>query len=143
MMPLGLAVVPDVYSRYRRSSLPMASGGQSADASAMRSWYQWSRPSTIGTSVPAGDDGWPVTRWTTTTSVTDGVLAAASSTAGLSRAGAPRRKPPSAVTMTLAWASLTRSMIESGEKPPKMHEWAAPIRVQASMAMGSSGIIGM
>ena len=45
--------------------------------------------------------------------------------------------------ITLASASLTRSVIESGEKPPKMHEWAAPMRVQASMATGSSGIIGM
>ena len=45
--------------------------------------------------------------------------------------------------MTLASASLTRSMIESGEKPPKITEWAAPMRVQASIATGSSGIIGM
>ena len=121
----------------------MCSGGQSGDASAMRSWYQWSRPATISTPVPSGEASWPVTRCTTTTAVTDGVEATASSTAGLSRAGAPRRKPPSAVTTTLASASFTRSMIESGEKPPKMHEWAAPMRVQASMAIGSSGIIGM
>ncbi len=135
MMPLGLAVVPDVYSRYSRSSLPMCSGGHSADASAMRSWYQWSRPSTMVTS--------PLVRWTTTTAVTEGVAVTASSTAGLRGAAAPLRKPPSAVTMTLASASLTRSMIESGENPPKMQEWAAPMRVQANIATGSSGIIGM
>ena len=97
----------------------------------------------MSTPVPSGDAGWLVTRSTTTTAVTEGVDPTAESTAGLSRAGTPRRKPPSAVTITLAWASLTRSTMESGEKPPKMQECAAPMRVQASMATGSSGIIGM
>ena len=97
----------------------------------------------MSTPVPSGDAGWSVTRATTTTAVTEGVETTAVSTAGLSRAGAPRRKPPSAVTITLACASLTRSTMESGENPPKMHEWAAPMRVQASMATGSSGIMGM
>ncbi len=80
----------------------MCSGAHSAEASAIRSWYQWSRPATISTPVPSGDEAWPVTRCTTTTAVTDGVDATASSTAGLSMAGTPRRKPPSAVTTTLA-----------------------------------------
>ena len=31
----------------------------------------------------------------------------------------------------------------SGEKPPKITEWATPMRVQASMVTASSGIIGM
>ena len=35
------------------------------------------------------------------------------------------------------------SMIESGENPPKITEWTAPMRAQASIATGSSGIIGM
>jgi hypothetical protein len=42
-----------------------------------------------------------------------------------------------------ASASLQRSMMASGEKPPKMTEWATPMRVQANMAIGSSGTIGM
>ena len=33
--------------------------------------------------------------------------------------------------------------MESGENPPKMTLWATPMRAQASMATGSSGIIGM
>jgi hypothetical protein len=36
-----------------------------------------------------------------------------------------------------------RSRSESLEKPPKTTEWAAPMRVHASIATGSSGIIGM
>ena len=36
-----------------------------------------------------------------------------------------------------------RSRSESALKPPKTIEWIAPMRVQASMAIGSSGIIGM
>jgi hypothetical protein len=44
---------------------------------------------------------------------------------------------------TLHSASLIRSTSESGEKPPNTTEWGAPIRAHASMATGSSGIIGM
>ena len=61
----------------------MCSGGQSGEASAMRSWYQWSRPSTIVDVAAACG-------CTTTTAVTDGVRGRRpASTAGLSRAGAP------------------------------------------------------
>ena len=31
--------------------------------------------------------------------------------------------------------------MDSAEKPPKMIEWMAPMRAQASMATASSGII--
>ncbi len=51
-MPFGLAVVPDVYSVKSRSSLSIASGSHVAGWSATRSWYQWSRPSVMGTSLP-------------------------------------------------------------------------------------------
>ena len=60
-----------------------------------------------------------------------------------SATGGPCRHPPSAVISTRASASLIRSRSASDEKPPKTTECAAPIRVQASMATGSSGIIGM
>ncbi len=73
----------------------------------------------------------------------DGVSARATSTAGLSRLGLPLRHPPSAVTSTLASASLMRSRRASDENPPNTTECTAPMRVQASMATGSSGIIGM
>ena len=42
-----------------------------------------------------------------------------------------------------ASASSHRSVMASGENPPKITEWATPMRAQASMATGSSGIIGM
>ena len=45
--------------------------------------------------------------------------------------------------ISLAVASLLRSAMASAENPPKTTEWTAPIRAQASMAMASSGIIGM
>jgi hypothetical protein len=67
----------------------------------------------------------------------------ASSQAGFSAAGAPRRLPPSAVIRTQASASWIRPLSASAEKPPKTTVWAAPIRVQASIATGSAGIMGM
>ncbi len=54
-----------------------------------------------------------------------------------------RRQPPSAVIMIFDLASFTRSRIEFEENPPKMIECGAPILVQASIAIASSGIIGM
>ena len=40
-------------------------------------------------------------------------------------------------------ASWMRSRTDSGEKPPKITECAAPIRAHASIAMATSGTIGM
>ena len=45
--------------------------------------------------------------------------------------------------ITLAEESLFRSAMASAEKPPKTTQWTAPMRAQASMAIASSGIIGM
>ena len=45
--------------------------------------------------------------------------------------------------MTLAWQSLTRSLIASLENPPKMTVWIAPNRAQASMPIAASGTMGM
>ncbi len=47
------------------------------------------------------------------------------------------------MSTTRAWASRIRSRSASDEKPPNTTEWTAPMRVQASMATTSSGIIGM
>ncbi len=120
----------------------MRSGSQAASAPAISSWYQWSRPSvrSTATSPASGCDD---TRSTTTTCSTVGAEARATSAMGLSRWAAPRRNPPSAVTSTLHSASLMRSDSESAEKPPNTTEWGAPMRAHASMATGSSGIIGM
>ncbi len=112
----------------------MGSGGHTASALSTSSWYHQSRSSSQSTS-------WPVRRTTTTWS-TDGVVLRASSTLALSAAAAPFRNPPSAVTTSLAPVSLTRSAIESGEKPPKMTVWIAPMRAQASIDTTASGIIG-
>ena len=69
--------------------------------------------------------------------------ASATSAFAFSGTIAPRRHPPSAVMSTLASASLMRSDSESGENPPNTTECGAPMRAQASSAIGSSGIIGM
>jgi len=55
----------------------------------------------------------------------------------------PRRQPPSAVTSSLARASLLRSATASALKPPNTTLWVAPMRAQASMATASSGTMGM
>ena len=66
-----------------------------------------------------------------------------SSTLAFKGTSLPRRQPPSAVTTSFDWASVLRSEMASALNPPKMIECVAPIRAQASMAMASSGIIGM
>ena len=86
--------------------------------------------------------GWPV-RLSTMTFSTSGHSLSASSTFFLSGTMVPRRQPPSAVMTSLDSASWMRSRTASGEKPPKITLWAAPMRVQASMAMATSGTIGM
>ena len=72
-----------------------------------------------------------------------GVVSRASSTAGLRAAALPRRQPPSAVMTSFASASLIRSLSASALNPPKTTVCGAPSRAQASIAIGSSGIIGM
>ena len=85
---------------------------------------------------------WPV-RFTTSTCCTDGVpLVSASSTAGFSALAAPRRYPPSAVTTSLASASLIRVLSASAENPPNTTECGAPMRAHASMVTTASGISG-
>ena len=81
-------------------------------------------------------------RRTTTTCSMVGVSSRATSALALRGTAWARRHPPSAVTRTLASASLIRSRRASDENPPKTTLWAAPMRAQASMATGSSGIIG-
>ena len=123
-----------------KSGCSLSSAGASCigEASSMSASQRWSRPSMKFTA-------WPV-RVSITTCSTEGqppCSVSASSTAPLSSTILPRRQPPSAVTMTLAVASFTRSRIACAEKPPKMMLWVAPIRAQASIATDSSGTIGM
>jgi hypothetical protein len=46
------------------------------------------------------------------------------------------------VISTFAWASLIRSLSDSGENPPNTTEWIAPMRAQASIEIAASGISG-
>ncbi len=82
------------------------------------------------------------TRRTTRTRCTVGVSVRAWSTLRLSGTIVPWRNPPSAVMTTFACASLIRSRSDSAENPPKTTVCTAPIRAHASIAIGSSGIMG-
>src|SRR5665213_2259482 len=113
-MPLGLAVVPDVYMM---NIVCLAGNDLHVCSSLWRSTtscHQWSRPSFQATSPPV--------RRTTNTAFTLGHDASASSTAGFSGLGAPRRKAPSAVTTN--WQSESKMRLESAsaEKPAKTTE---------------------
>jgi hypothetical protein len=135
--PFGFPVVPLVYRMYSGCSESTGSAGHTSDAASMRSCHQWSRPACIGTCSPV--------RRTTTTEDTVFIPAPlnAPSTFAFSGTTAPRRYPPSAVTMSLASASFMRSRSASELKPPNTTLWVAPMRVQASMVIAASGIIGM
>ena len=109
-------------------------GSQVSGWRSTTSCHQWSRPSTMWTPPPS--------RSTTSDAVIVGVEAIASSAWCLRPTCFPRRQPPSAVIRTFAPASLIRSASASAEKPPKTTVNGAPIRAQASIETGSSGIIG-
>ena len=134
-MPLGLPVVPLVYSMNSMSSLSICSGSQVSGWSATRSCHQTSRPSTMGTS-------WAV-RFTTTTFSTGVSPSMDASALCFSGMMPPRRHPPSAVIITLDCESSIRSRSDSALNPPNTMLWGAPIRAHASMAMASSGTMGM
>ncbi len=133
--PFGFPVLPDVYRMNSGCSLSSGSAGQSALAAATRSCHQWSRPAFISTAV--------LQRLSTTHVRTLGDFSSAASTFAFRGITLPRRQPPSAVMTSFACASLLRSATASAEKPPKMTEWVAPMRAQASMATAASGTIGM
>ncbi len=116
-------------------SASSATGACSADADGTTWSQRTSRCSTI-------DTGSLVRVTTRTFSTVRQPLSRAASTVALSGTTLPRRQPPSAVMIILQPASLTRSRMAVSEKPPKMTEWVAPRRAQASSAMGSSGIMG-
>ena len=94
-----------------------------------------SRPSSIGVSSSV--------RFTTTTCSIFGRLERISSTFSFIGIGLPRRSDVLQVTSTLASETSMRSLTASTEKPPKTTLCVAPIRAQASIAAGVSGIIGM
>ena len=99
------------------------------------SCHQWSRRGTMCAPSP--------NRSTTMTCSIDGASATASSAWCLRPTFLPRRQPPSAVIRTFAPQSLIRPDRASAEKPPNTTVCGAPILAHASIAIGSSGIIGM
>ena len=116
------------------SSAPISAGAHSAEAPAISSCHQTSRPATIGTSSPV--------RRTTNTRSIDGVSATAAS--ALAFIGRPLRAPRTAVscvTSALHCESLMRSRSDSAENAPNTMECTAPMRAQASIAIASSGTI--
>ena len=117
------------------SSASSSAAGQSAEASAIASWYQTSRPSRHGTSLPV--------RRTTMHVCVFGQDSSASWVLPLSGTARPPRGPSSAVTTTRQSESRIRSRSASGENPPNTTECTAPIRAQASIATAASGTIGM
>ena len=101
----------------------------------MRSCHQKSRPAAMAISLPQ--------RRRTMTCSTLGVFGRARSTLPLSSMIRPRRQPPSAVMISRAWQSLTRSLMASELNPPKMTVCTTPSRAHASIATAASGTIGM
>ncbi len=116
------------------SSASTCAGSQASAALVISSCHQKSLPAVIVTSSPV--------RFTTITCSIVGHAPRIASAPALSATALPRRKLPSLVTSIFAPASMMRSLRDSALKPPNTIEWIAPMRVQASIAMASSGIIG-
>ncbi|MNK60589.1 hypothetical protein D3C87_797250 [compost metagenome] len=73
---------------------------------------------------------WRISR----TPSTPETFSSALSTLAFSGTFLPPRQPSSAVMTKVEPQSSIRPAMLSGEKPPKMTEWTAPMRAQASMA---------
>ena len=119
---------------YSGCSASSGSASHSSSAASSTSWYQTSRPSSIGASSP--------TDFTTITVSIEGMSPITSSTSDLTGATLPLRRAWSAVISSLASDTSIRSATELGEKPPNTTLWGAPMRAQASIATTTSGIIG-
>src|SRR3954447_20262671 len=133
-MPFGFAVEPDEYRMYSGCSASSASGSHSSSAASSASWYQTSRPSFISQSA--------FVAWTTKMRCSESRSPRVSSTCCLTGAVLPLRRAPSTVTSALASETSMRSLTDSTLKPPKTTLCGAPMRVHASIATTTSGIIG-
>src|SRR5260221_13479254 len=100
-------------------SLSSGSAGQSADAVAMASCHQTSRPGFISTAV--------LQRLKTMHFSTVGDFSRAASTLAFKGATLPRRQPPAAVMERFDFASLLPAGTGSAENPADTHEWHAPL----------------
>jgi len=118
------------------SSASIHSTSQWCEMSVARtsSWYQKSRPGSMSTRARA--------RETTIIVSTVGHSYSAESASAFSGTTRPPRMPSSAVMTIFAPQSWMRSRMAAAENPANTIEWIAPILAQASIATGSSGIIG-
>ena len=115
-------------------SASSGSAGQTGSAASSASCHQTSRPSRSShgspvcctTMIVSRCERWPISR--STSLFTGAVL--------------PLRRAPSAVISALALENAIRSCTDSALKPPKTTLCGAPIRVHASIATITSGIIG-
>ena len=117
-------------------SLSTGTGGQSADWRSTMSCHQMSRPATIGARRRR-------VRSTTSDALDRGRVCERLVGRGLE---ADRLAPPPAAVggdQDLRLGVVDPTASASAEKPPKTTVWGAPSRAQASIAIGSSGIIGM
>ena len=96
---------------------------------------QTSRPFFMSTSPPV--------RLTTMHVLRVGEVAIAASEFAFSGTRLPRRQPSSCVMRNVHSMSLRRPDSDSPLKPPKTTVKGAPMRVHASIAIGSSGIMPM
>jgi hypothetical protein len=135
--PFGFPVEPDVYRMNKGSSEPIGSAAEGLRTSGalISCAHHVSRPGSMSTS--------PEPRRTTMHDSMLGHSNSASSALALSGTLRPPRMPSSAVMSIFAWQSWIRPRSAEELKPPKTIEWIAPIRAQASMAITSSGTIGM
>src|SRR6266536_2660876 len=126
---------PRLFPLSLHDALPLCAGSHSVGCPSTRSCHHTSRSSCIGTWLP-------VRRNTTIRSIV-GASFAAWSAISFSGMAPPLRQASSWVTRTLHSVLDIRSPSDSGEKPPKTTTCGAPMRAQASIAIGNCGIMPM
>ena len=135
--PLGLPVVPDVYSRMAGDDAGIGTVSSVSGRPAVSAAQSWSRPGCIGVATRSPS------RRHTTTCCTDGTAASASSSTAFIGTGAPRRQVPSAQITALAGPSLSRATNGCGPKPLNSGITTAPSLSTAKKPMKVSGRLGM
>ena len=106
-----------------------------AEAFAISSCHQWSRPEVMLTA--------PSPRLNTMTLLMVGQSLRASSMMAFRGMIVPARNPTSAVMTATLSESWIRLLMDSAENPPKTTEWMAPMRAQAKRATAASGTMGI
>ena len=148
-MPFGVAVVPEVYSRYSTSIASASTGRASGSTPGLMSRQRRSRPGVIGqgTSPSLASPKSPSPSLSTTSTCAGRAppssSATASSTSGLYAIVRPPSTAYRVVTTTRGLESAMRVASWLGAKPPKTMECTAPSFAHASAAAAASGVDGM